>query len=302
MGISTLQAAQELAGAQHYPEATLYLVATPIGNLADISLRSLYILQLADAIACEDTRTTRNLLQQYGIAVPALFSLHQHNEAAAAQEVMSRLEQKQRVVLVSDAGTPAISDPGAQTVKRVSQAGFRVMPIPGASSVITALSAAGITQGSTLFHGFLSHKSQERLQTLKEISNTPYNIVLLEAPHRMKKLSEELQEIAPQRQITIVRELTKQFEQIVTLTVQDMPAWLHQPEHQKGEFVCILHAPPSDNAQPSSTAMDGALQLALQHLSTKTSAQLLAQLTGVPKKTLYLRALELQGKSPETHE
>lgn len=293
-----LQAAQELAGSQHYPDSTLYLVATPIGNLADISLRSLHVLQLADTIACEDTRTTRNLLQQYGITPPALISLHQHNEAEASQEVLSRLKQKQRVVLVSDAGTPAISDPGAQTVKMVAQAGFRVMPLPGPSSIITALSAAGITQGGTLFHGFLSNKSQERKQTLKELLSTPYHIILLEAPHRINKLSDDLQEISPARKITIARELTKQFEQIVTLPVASMPQWLEKDEHRKGEFVCILHAADFSNTEPVATVMDDALALALQHLPTKVASQLLAQLTGVSKKTLYQRALEIQGKAP----
>lgn len=293
-----LPAAQEIAAAQDYPPASLYLLATPIGNLADISLRTLHVLQLADTIACEDTRTTRSLLQQYGITPKHLLAAHQHNEATAAQQIIEILAQGQRVALVSDAGTPAISDPGAYTVQCVMQAGFRVIPLPGPSSVITALSAAGVTHGAALFYGFLPTKKQERQQTLAQLLATPYAIVLLEAPHRIKQLCDELMETALDRTITIARELTKQFEHIVTLSIKDLPFWLEKSP-QKGEFVCVIHSPTTPLASELTLCIDEALQEALSVLPTKAAAALISKLTGQSKNTLYQRALEI--KSPRNN-
>lgn len=291
-----LPATQEIAATQHYPTSSLYLLATPIGNLADISLRTLHVLQLADTIACEDTRTTRNLLQQYGITPRHMLAAHQHNEGTAAQQIIECLAQGQRVALVSDAGTPAISDPGAYTVQCVMQAGFRVIPLPGPSSVITALSVAGITHGAVLFYGFLPTKKQERLQTLTQLLATSYAIVLLEAPHRITQLSEELLETASERTITIARELTKQFEHIVTLPISSLHSWL-ETSPQKGEFVCVIHAPVMPITSELTLGLDEALQEALALLPTKAAASLISKLTGQSKNTLYQRALELKNIS-----
>ncbi|MGL4668502.1 MAG: 16S rRNA (cytidine(1402)-2'-O)-methyltransferase, partial [Saezia sp.] len=288
-----LQAANLIAGEQNYPKSCLYLVPTPIGNLADITLRSLHVLSIVDSIACEDTRHAQHLLNQYGIGKKTLFSLHQHNEQEATAQLLQYLEQGQRVALITDAGTPAISDPGARAVHTVQKTNFRIMPLPGASSLTTAMSAAGLTHGSTLFHGFLSNKSQERQLTLQELLATPYAIVLLEAPHRIKVLMTELATQAPHRTVTIARELSKQFEQIVTLTGTELVVWLEsKAEHSKGEFVCIVHAPVAD--QNKNTCMyDAVLQEALTYMPTKIAAHMIANLTGESKNKLYQRALEL---------
>lgn len=190
-----LLAAQQACGQQNYPRGALYVVATPIGNLADISLRALHVLQLADLIACEDTRHTQSLLRAYGIDKPPsqMLALHQHNEAQAAQMVLERLRQGLRVAYVSDAGTPAISDPGARLVAAVAAAGYRVMPLPGASSVTTLLSAAGVVgEGGFVFTGFLPSKAAERQRAIETLSGEPRAVVLLEAPHRIEALAQAL--------------------------------------------------------------------------------------------------------------
>ena len=274
--------------------ATLYVVATPIGNLADISLRALHVLAKVDVVACEDTRHTQQLLRAYGLERPAaqLLALHQHNEAQAAQAVIDRLAQGERVAYVSDAGTPAISDPGARLVAQVRQAGYRVLPLPGASSVTTALSASGMT-GDTgfVFVGFLPSKSGERLQAVQALAQESRAVVLLEAPHRIEALAVALS-VLGQRQVTVGRELTKQFEQIDTLSAQALPAWLaEKPDRQRGEFVLVLH-----DAPVAATAGEGlrVLQLLLPELPLKTAVKLAAEITGESKNTLYDTALGLK--------
>jgi len=192
-----LAAARAAAGPQHYPAGTLYMVATPIGNLADVSLRALHVLQLADAIACEDTRHTQQLLRAYGIDGKPLLPLHEHNEAEAAQAVLERLRQGQRVAYVSDAGTPAVSDPGARLVAACATAGLRVLPLPGASSVTTAISAAGLSgDGRFVFAGFLPNKAGERQTAVDALAQEPRAVVLLEAPHRIAALEQTLDHMA----------------------------------------------------------------------------------------------------------
>jgi len=216
-----LAAARDAAGAQHYPKATLYVVATPIGNLADISLRALHVLAIADAIACEDTRHTQPLLRTYGIATGSdkpLLAVHEHNEVQAAEQVIARLQRGERVAFVSDAGTPAVSDPGARLVALVRAAGLRVVPLPGASSVITLLSVAGITQDTGFqFIGFLPTKAMERETAVLKLQALTGALVLLEAPHRIEAVAKALA-VLGERHITIGRELTKQFEEIATVS------------------------------------------------------------------------------------
>ncbi|MDR0258178.1 MAG: 16S rRNA (cytidine(1402)-2'-O)-methyltransferase, partial [Comamonas sp.] len=209
---SALQAAQAAAGTQHYPASTLYVVATPIGNLADITLRALHVLELADAVACEDTRHTHSMLRAYGVGKSGgqLIAVHQHNEAEAAEQVISRLQQGQRIAYVSDAGTPGVSDPGARLAAAVARAGLRVSPLPGASSVTALVSAAGAVAGEGAssgfaFIGFLPTKAQERQQAVAQLAQDPRTLVLLEAPHRIADLAQALA-VLQDRPVTLGRE------------------------------------------------------------------------------------------------
>jgi 16S rRNA (cytidine1402-2'-O)-methyltransferase len=291
---NALAAAHEAAGSQNHPASTLYVVATPIGNLADISLRALHVLARVDVVACEDTRHTQQLLRAYGLDRPGsqLLAVHQHNEAEAAHSVLERLGQGQRVAYVSDAGTPAISDPGARLVTAVRQAGFRVMPLPGASSVTTALSASGMTGDSGfVFAGFLSSKATERQLAVQKLAQESRAVVLLEAPHRIEALAQALA-VLGQRRVTLGRELTKQFEQIETLPAQDLSAWLaEKPERLRGEFVLVLHDAPVDDATGEGLRV---LQLLLPELPLKTAVKLAAEISGESKNTLYEQALTLK--------
>jgi 16S rRNA (cytidine1402-2'-O)-methyltransferase len=293
---NALAAAHEAAGSQNHPASTLYVVATPIGNLADISLRALHVLARVDVVACEDTRHTQQLLRAYGLDRPGsqLLALHQHNEAEAAHNVLERLGQGQRVAYVSEAGTPAISDPGARLVAAVRQAGFRVMPLPGASSVTTALSASGMTgDHGFVFAGFLPSKATERQMAVQQLAQESRAVVLLEAPHRIEALAQALA-VLGSRPITLGRELTKQFEQIETLPAQDLSAWLaEKPERLRGEFVMVLHDAPVDAATGEGLRV---LQLLLPELPLKTAVKLAAEISGESKNTLYEQALALKNQ------
>jgi 16S rRNA (cytidine1402-2'-O)-methyltransferase len=289
-----LAAANDAAGQQNHPASTLYVVATPIGNLADISLRALHVLQKVDVIACEDTRHTQQMLRAYGIDRPGsqLLAVHQHNEAEAAQTVITRLAQGERVAYVSDAGTPAISDPGARLAAAVRQAGLRVLPLPGASSVITVLSASGMTgENGFVFTGFLPSKAGERQHAVQALAQESRAVVLLEAPHRIEALAQALG-VLGERRITVGRELTKQFEQIETVAAQDLAAWLaEKPERQRGEFALVVHDSPV--AETSGEGLR-VLQLLLPELPLKTAVKLAAEITGESKNVLYDQALMLK--------
>ena len=289
----TLQAAEQAAGGQSHPASTLYVVATPIGNLADIGLRALHVLGLVDALACEDTRHTQQLLRAYGLERHGreLLAVHQHNEAEAAAMVLERLARGERVAYVSDAGTPAISDPGARLVQAVRAAGHRVVPLPGASSVTTLLSAAGVLGDGFVFAGFLPSKASERAQAVQTLAQEPRAVVLLEAPHRIEALVQALAALG-ERPVTVGRELTKQFEQIETRAAHALPAWLaERPEHQRGEFVLVLH-----EQAPAVTTGEGEriLRALLPELPLKTAVRLAAELSGESRNALYERALALK--------
>lgn len=293
---SALAAAREAASAQHYPQGALYVVATPIGNLADITLRALHVLQLVDLIACEDTRHTQALLRAYGIDRPMgqLLALHQHNEAQAAQAVIARLHEGHRVAYVSDAGTPAISDPGARLVAAVQAAGLTVVPLPGASSITAALSVAGLQEepAGFVFMGFLPSKAGERATAVQSLLTEPRAIVLLEAPHRIAGLAESLAPLGA-RQITVGRELTKQFEQIATLGAAELTSWLAaDPSRSRGEFVLVLH--PVGHTPAADTQGLKVLQLLMQEVPVKTAVRLAAEITGEPRNALYDAALKLK--------
>jgi 16S rRNA (cytidine1402-2'-O)-methyltransferase len=290
-------AAHAAAAGQDYPEGALYVVATPIGNLADISLRALHVLQLVNTLACEDTRHSQTLLRAYGIDHPptAWLAVHQHNESAASETVIARLREGQRVAFVSDAGTPAISDPGARLVARVQAEGLRVIPLPGASSVTTLLSVSGQWEDSQpgfVFLGFLSSRTQERQAQVVILAQEPRAQVLLEAPHRIEPLAQALQVLGT-RQITVGRELTKQFEEIATLPARDLPDWLKGSAHRtRGEFALVVH--PKAAAQEGDTGDDRVLRLLLQELPVKTAVRLAAEITGQARNALYEQALRLR--------
>lgn len=280
---------------QHYPQRMLYVVATPIGNLADISLRALHVLQLVDCIACEDTRHTQGLLRQFGIE-KLLLAVHEHNELEAAVGVIERLQRGERVAYVSDAGTPAVSDPGARLVASVRGAGLGVMPLPGASSVTTALSAAGVSGDSGfVFAGFLPSKSGERDLAIAALQTEMKAVVIMEAPHRIEALAQACRPLGV-RLVTVCRELTKQFEEIATLSADQLASWLAAgPQRTRGEFVLVLH--PAAQALPKE---DGrrVLHLLLAELPLKTAVKLAAEITGAPRNDLYDTALKLKNNEP----
>ena len=289
---------------QQWPSGALYVVATPIGNLGDLSVRAWHALMQCDVIAAEDTRASRTLLDAWGVTTP-LTAAHRHNEASAAQGILARLERGERVGLVSDAGAPAVSDPGARVVREVRQAGYPVIPIPGPSAVITALMASGATSDENpafVFAGFSPSKATARQQWLRQWLAVPAPVVFFESPHRLAAVLNDLEQLcAPERELTIARELTKRFEQIVTLPVAQAGAWLaSDSQHGQGEFVLVVHEavqekPDADAAvEPAVVALLDAL---LEVLSVRDAARVAAKATGVARDVLY--ALALQRKREE---
>lgn len=291
-----LQAAASAAGAQHFPPGALYVVATPIGNLADITLRAIHVLALVDAVACEDTRHSAPLLRQLGIDGKALIAVHEHNEREAAAGVLLRLARGERVAYVSDAGTPAISDPGAALVAAVQAAGYRALPIPGASSAVAALSVAGDAIGGPFtFAGFLPQRSGERALALKQLAANPQTQVVFEAPHRIESLAAALAAACGARHLTVCREMTKQFETVHTLPANALPAWLAADNNRsRGEFVLVVHAQAAVADDSDGPAHDATLRTLLAALPLKQAVALAAELTGAPRNALYERALALK--------
>ncbi len=274
------------------------MVATPIGNLADISLRALHVLQMVDAIACEDTRHTQGMLRSYGLERPGsqLLAVHQHNEAEAAAGIITRLQQGQRIAYVSDAGTPGVWAPGPRRGGAGAAHGLRAMPLPGASSITSALSVAGCvppgqTDGGFVFAGFLPTKNAERQAAVQQLAAEPRCTVLLEAPHRIQDMAKALAVLGA-RKVTLAREITKQFEQVTTHAAHDVAAWLEaEATRSKGEFVIVLH--PVEVQQENGEA-ERVLRLLLAELPTKTAVKLTAEITGGNRNTLYDLALQIK--------
>lgn len=295
-----LHAAALAAGGQQYPAGTLYVVATPIGNLADLSLRALHVLSLCDTIACEDTRHTGALLRHLGLDKP-LLALHEHNESSAAGRVISLLTEGRRVAYVSDAGTPAISDPGAALVAAVRQAGLRAVPIPGASSAVAAVSVAGDGRAQGFrFVGFLPAKGGERRAAVQAVAACADQQVLFEAPHRIESLLTALADGLAGRDVTLCRELTKQFETVVTLPAADLPAWLAADPHRaRGEFVLVVHAlaPEAADDEGLPGEVMKVLRALLAELPVKQAVSLAATITGAPRNALYDAALAMRNES-----
>jgi 16S rRNA (cytidine1402-2'-O)-methyltransferase len=279
---------------QVYPLATLYVVATPIGNVGDITLRAINVLALADAIACEDTRNTAQLLARYGLS-KELIAAHEHNEREAAQKLITRLQAGERIALVSDAGTPAVSDPGARIVDAVRAAGLRVMPLPGASAAISALSASGLLNDRFCFFGFLPAKAKQRETTLKSLVNTEATLVFYEAPHRISETVDALAAVfPPERQVVFARELTKLFEEIHRCSLAEAQAWLDaDPHRHKGEFVILVEGT-SAVSDDNDAEAERVLSILLAECPVKQAASLAAQITGQKKNALYERALRMK--------
>jgi 16S rRNA (cytidine1402-2'-O)-methyltransferase len=284
------------SGQKQKLECALYVVATPIGNLRDITLRALDVLTSADVVAAEDTRNTAHLLTHYNISANRLLALHQHNERGAAEKVIAQLQQNQTVALVTDAGTPAVSDPGALLVAAVLAAGFRVIPVPGASAAVTALSASGLTTPHFLFYGFLPNKSGARRTVLEGLIEHPYTLVFYEAPHRILESVADLQAVfGDEREIVLAREITKLFENIHRCKLGEAMAWLNSDaNNQRGEFVLLVQAAPA-KVEGLSAEVEKTLALLLQELPLKQAVQLAVKITGGNKNELYQRALELKG-------
>lgn len=270
--------------------AVLYVVATPIGNLADASARSLEVLKGVDVVACEDTRTTRTLLARHGIATRTT-ALHEHNERRASAALIAALREGKSVALVSDAGTPALSDPGAWLVAEAHRAGIRVSPVPGPSAAAAALSVSGFAAPQFLFAGFLPATAAARRKALEAL-DLPLPLVIYEAPHRIADTLQDLrQRFGDSREVLVARELTKKFEEVARLPLGEAPAWLAaRAERAKGEFVLVL-APGAPRAQ-ASIDPENVLQILLEAVAPSEAARLAARITGAPKNLLYRKAIK----------
>jgi 16S rRNA (cytidine1402-2'-O)-methyltransferase len=276
-------------------EGLLYVVATPIGNLADITLRALETLKNVDAIAAEDTRHTSGLLSHFGIS-KKLIAVHEHNEHQSAEKLLVQLKAGENIALVTDAGTPGISDPGAVVVDLVRKAGIKVVPIPGVSAVIAALSASGISQNGFLFHGFLPASGAARRKALEGLKAQTVTLVFYEAPHRIVESIHDMANVlGAERRVTFARELTKTFETIFTCNLSEAVAWLEaDTNQQRGEFVLLIEAAAIKVAEEVSEDSQRVLKLLLSELPLKQAVKLAAEITNEKKNDLYELALALK--------
>ena len=277
-------------------EACLYIVATPIGNLGDITLRAIETLNKVDLIAAEDTRHSQRLMNHLGVNT-RLLSLHEHNEREKSQTIINKIKEGQNVALVSDAGTPLISDPGYFLVKLAQEQGVKVVPIPGASAVVTALSVSGLPSDRFVFEGFLPAKSgnkQKRLDLFKFEGRT---VIFYESPHRIVDTLEVMLTVfGENRRLVLARELTKTFETIKGDSLGQLCEWVKSDANQqRGEFVLLLEGA-TDTPEESVVDQDKMLALLIAELPIKKASKIVSEITGANKKDLYQRALEMQGK------
>jgi 16S rRNA (cytidine1402-2'-O)-methyltransferase len=273
--------------AQDLPAGALYVVATPIGNAADITLRALWVLAHADAIAAEDTRASRPLLARYGIDRP-LLAVHEHNENAAAAQITARLAQGERIALVTDAGTPAVSDPGARLIRAVRAAGARVIPVPGASSLLAAVAAAGLNGAGFRFVGFPPAATGARRKWLAALAAHPEACVLFEAPHRVVETVQMLAAVLdPARRVVVARELTKKFETLDEAAAAALPALLARAP-PRGEYVLLIDAAPAAEVPRQIDAATARwLEALAAELPAARAAAVAARATGLPRELLY---------------
>lgn len=272
----------------------LYIVATPIGNLADISQRAVDVLRSVDLVAAEDTRHSRQLLNHLGIKA-RLLSYHEHNKQARGAELLQRLSEGMDIALISDAGTPLISDPGYTLVKQARAGNFTVSPVPGACSIIAALSAAGLPTDQFTYLGFLPGKDKERLHRLSELHSLPGTIVLLESTHRIRRLLEQIDEVLADRRLVLAKELTKAHEHFFDASASQILAQLDTDGRlQKGEFVVLIDNQQVKQTSPEDQALNHLLVCLMKELPVKKAAAVAAEVTGARKNDLYQRALNLK--------
>jgi 16S rRNA (cytidine1402-2'-O)-methyltransferase len=289
---------------QDWPAGSLYVIATPIGNLADLTLRAWQALARMDVIAAEDTRQSRSLMDAWGIRTP-LMSAHRHNEAAAAEAIVQRLQAGERVGLISDAGSPGVSDPGGRIVREVTKAGLRVIPFPGPSAVVSALMACGATTDENpafAFAGFAPPKSTARQRWMRRWSSIDCAVAFYEVPHRIRACLQDLRGLLGEdRLVTCARELTKRFEEIHTFPLSDAISWLDErPHREQGEFVVVIHPIARMGQQMDEeidfSAVDPWVDALLENMSVRDVAKLVSKVTGLGKDLVYARALTRSGK------
>jgi 16S rRNA (cytidine1402-2'-O)-methyltransferase len=274
----------------------LYVVATPIGNLQDISFRGLSVLAAADAVLAEDTRVTKTLLAHYGITTP-LVAYHEHSNEAVRERMIQRIREGQALALVSDAGTPLVSDPGYKLVQAAIEEGLAVTPIPGPSAILTALVVSGLPTDRFFFEGFLPAKSGARRARLAEIAAIPGTLMLFEGPHRLPEMLADAAEVLGERQAVVARELTKMFETIRRGTLPELARRFAEEGPPKGEIVVLIGEASKDmHAAEADAVLDGKLEAALKHHSIKDAAALVAAELNIPKREVYARALALARK------
>lgn len=276
-------------------QGTLWVVATPIGNLGDISARAAQVLAQCDLVAAEDTRHSQRLLAHLGLSV-SLLSVHEHNEHERVEKLLARLDEGQQIGLISDAGTPLISDPGYSLVKAVRQAGHTVMAVPGPCAAIVALSVAGLPTDRFVFEGFLPAKSYARHRRLQALAGETRTLVCYESSHRIRDTARDLAAVLGERTLVLARELTKRHEQSITLAARELPDWLSADANRcRGEFVLVIagHNPVPEQADEHMVALDQLLGELLAVTGTKQAAKMASRLTGVARNTAYARALAL---------
>ncbi|WP_119344741.1 16S rRNA (cytidine(1402)-2'-O)-methyltransferase [Facilibium subflavum] len=278
-------------------KAKLYVVATPIGNLQDITLRALDVLKQVDVIFAEDTRVTKKLLQQYAIAPPLLYSCHEHNEAGRSSQIVELLSQGKSIALVSDAGTPLISDPGFYLIQSVKENGFSVETVPGACALIAALSIAGLPTDAFSFYGFLPAKPKAKKDKLQLIMHVAHTCIFYESTHRILATLKLISELLPQRKVVVAKELTKQHEQVFEGWACEILAQFEkEPLLCKGEFVILLEGVKAPKLETSETNDDRLLQVLLRHLPIKQAVQIAVEITNGKKNALYKKALAQQNR------
>jgi len=274
----------------------LHVVATPIGNLADISLRALATLAAADAVLAEDTRVTKKLLAHYGIATP-LVAYHEHNAAVMRPHLLARLASGAALALVSDAGTPLVSDPGFKLVASALAENISVTSVPGASAILAALVVAGLPTDRFFFEGFLPSKQVARRHRIAELAAVPGTLVFFESPHRVAETLADLHAVLGQREAAVARELTKHFETVRRGALAELAATFAEEPPPKGEIVLLVGPPSADIAVPDAADLDAKIGKALETLSVKEAATVISAETGQPRRKVYARAIELSAKA-----